>query len=106
MKVTFLDLKAQYAIIKDEIVATIRLSLTTSSNTWMNGRKSEERAPPSTIRILPAKSSEKRPLEAPKAVYKNGGDKNHHIHNQYTITSESRDRLRDYLKENGIETEI
>jgi dTDP-4-amino-4,6-dideoxygalactose transaminase len=45
-------------------------------------------------------------LKLPQAVYKNGDDENHHIYNQYTITSESRESLRTYLKENGIGTEI
>jgi dTDP-4-amino-4,6-dideoxygalactose transaminase len=45
-------------------------------------------------------------MKLPQAVYKNGGDKNYHIYNQYPITSESRDRLCEYLKENGIGTEI
>jgi len=45
-------------------------------------------------------------MKLPEAVYKNGGDKNYHIYNQYTITSESRDHLRAYLKEHGIGTEI
>jgi len=45
-------------------------------------------------------------IKLPKAIYKYSEDKNHHIYNQYTLTVESRNRLREYLKENGIGTEI
>ncbi len=48
-------------------------------------------------------------ITTPIPVYKNNGDKNYHIYNQYTIrtqNSDTRDKLRSYLKENGIGTEI
>lgn len=42
----------------------------------------------------------------PKAVYQAGGDHNHHIYNQYTIRAKHRDELRQFLKDQGIGTEI
>lgn len=42
----------------------------------------------------------------PKAVYKDSGLTNYHIYNQYVIRVESRDELREFLKENGIASEI
>ncbi len=42
----------------------------------------------------------------PKAVYENNGVKNYHIFNQYVIRVEKRNELREYLKENGIGSEI
>ena len=42
----------------------------------------------------------------PKAVYKESGHKNYHIYNQYVIRVEKRDELREFLKENGVATEI
>jgi dTDP-4-amino-4,6-dideoxygalactose transaminase len=42
----------------------------------------------------------------PKAVYRAGGDRNHHIYNQYTIRAKARDGLRQFLKDQGVATEI
>ncbi len=42
----------------------------------------------------------------PKAVYKDSGLTNYHIYNQYVIRVEHRDELREFLKENGIASEI
>ena len=44
----------------------------------------------------------------PKPVYKNqaSGNRNYHIYNQYVIRVNKRDELKNYLKENGIATEI
>ncbi len=42
----------------------------------------------------------------PKAVYRESGHKNYHIYNQYVIRVEKRDELREFLKENGVATEI
>lgn len=48
-------------------------------------------------------------ISLPIPVYKNNGDRNYHIYNQYTIRiqdSNLRDKLRTYLKESGIGSEI
>ncbi|MFX0132336.1 MAG: DegT/DnrJ/EryC1/StrS family aminotransferase [Candidatus Hodarchaeota archaeon] len=45
-------------------------------------------------------------IEIPIPVYKNNGDKSYHIYNQYTIRAKKRDKLREFLKENGIGTEV
>ncbi len=42
----------------------------------------------------------------PKAVYSETGFVNHHIYNQFVIRVEERDELREFLKENGIASEI
>jgi len=42
----------------------------------------------------------------PRAIYKNGGDKNYHIYNQYTIRTKKRDELQAHLKNNAIGSEI
>ncbi len=44
----------------------------------------------------------------PKPIYKNSasGIRNYHIYNQYVIRINKRDELKNYLKENGIATEI
>jgi dTDP-4-amino-4,6-dideoxygalactose transaminase len=42
----------------------------------------------------------------PQAVYRAGGDRSHHIYNQYTIRAKARDGLRQFLKDQGIGTEI
>jgi dTDP-4-amino-4,6-dideoxygalactose transaminase len=49
---------------------------------------------------------EKGYIKIPKAVYENSGDKNYHIYNQYTLRAKERDKLRGFLQENGIGTEI
>ncbi len=45
-------------------------------------------------------------IKTPEPVYRLSGDKNYHIYNQYTIQSKKRDKLREFLKENKIGTEI
>ena len=49
---------------------------------------------------------EKNKVLLPKPVYKESGYKNYHIYNQYVIRVENRDGLKNYLKEQGIATEI
>jgi dTDP-4-amino-4,6-dideoxygalactose transaminase len=52
--------------------------------------------------------AEARPIDIvlPKAVYRDGGDRDYHIYNQYTIRTRQRDGLQRFLKDNGIVTEI
>jgi len=45
-------------------------------------------------------------ITTPAPAYKDGGDSNYHIYNQYTLRAKSRDRLQVFLKENGIGTEV
>jgi len=47
-----------------------------------------------------------RDVALPKAVYKADGVRHYHIYNQFVIRSSHRDQLREYLKQNGIATEI
>ncbi len=49
---------------------------------------------------------EKGIIRTPVEVYKDSGDRNHHIYNQYTLRTRSRDKLREYLREQGISTAI
>jgi len=49
---------------------------------------------------------DKRIIELPASVYENSGDKDYHIYNQYTIRAKHRDRLRNFLRESDIGTEI
>ena len=45
-------------------------------------------------------------IETPKAVYKDGGDKNYHVFNQYTIRAKNRDALAAFFKEKAIGMDI
>lgn len=45
-------------------------------------------------------------IKTPEPVYRLSGEKNYHIYNQYTIQSKKRDKLQEFLKENGIGTQI
>lgn len=45
-------------------------------------------------------------VSLPKAVYKDSGVRHFHIYNQFVIRSRKRDALRDFLKQNGVATEI
>ncbi len=45
-------------------------------------------------------------VKPPQPVYKNGGDKNHHIYNQYTIRAKNRDKLAAHLKDRAIGYDI
>ncbi len=48
----------------------------------------------------------KNPVLLPKAVYRDSGQTNYHIYNQYIIRVDNRDSLRGYLGDHGIGTEI
>jgi dTDP-4-amino-4,6-dideoxygalactose transaminase len=52
--------------------------------------------------------AEAQPMDVvlPRAIYREGGDRNYHIYNQYTIRVKQRDGLQRFLKDNGIGTEI
>jgi len=50
--------------------------------------------------VLPAE------IVLPKAVYRDGGDRNYHIYNQFTVRAKQRDGLQRFLKDNGVGTEI
>jgi len=52
--------------------------------------------------------AEARPVDIvlPKAVYRDRGDRNYHIYNQYTIRVKRRPGLQRFLKDAGIGTEI
>ena len=52
------------------------------------------------------KFDDKNKILLPKAVYKDSDVKNYHIFNQYVIRVEKRNELKDFLKENGIGSEI
>lgn len=45
-------------------------------------------------------------VESPAAAYHNGGDKNYHIYNQYTLRAKNRDGLQSHLKEAGVGSAI
>ena len=45
-------------------------------------------------------------IQIPEAVYKENGDRNYHIYNQYTLRVKDRDRLQAHLKQNLIGSEI
>lgn len=45
-------------------------------------------------------------IKTPVPIYKESGDRNYHIYNQYTIRTKDRNNLREFLEENGIATEI
>ncbi len=49
---------------------------------------------------------DKNKVLLPKAVYRDSGVRNYHIYNQYVIRVDKRDELREFLKQNGIATEI
>ncbi len=49
---------------------------------------------------------EKEKVLLPKPVYRNYGNHNYHIYNQYCIYVEKRDELRQFLSENSIGTEV
>ncbi len=49
---------------------------------------------------------DKNKVLLPKAVYTDSGVRNYHIYNQYVIRVDKRDELREFLKQNGIATEI
>lgn len=45
-------------------------------------------------------------IVSPVPVYKNNGYRNYHIYHQYTVRAKNRDKLKKFLKENGIGAEV
>jgi dTDP-4-amino-4,6-dideoxygalactose transaminase len=45
-------------------------------------------------------------VQTPAAVYKDSGDKNYHIYNQYTLRVKSRNQLQEFLKSAGVPSEV
>jgi dTDP-4-amino-4,6-dideoxygalactose transaminase len=50
--------------------------------------------------------TENNKVQCPQAVYADSGVPNHHTYNQYIIRVDDRDALREYLREQGVATEI
>jgi dTDP-4-amino-4,6-dideoxygalactose transaminase len=71
---------------------------------WSAGRR--ENAAYYDRRFQEMGLTERGVVTTPAAVYASGGDRNHHIYNQYTIRVERRDALREHLQKNGVGTEI
>ena len=69
-------------------------------------RKRRENAEYYNRRFKELSLIEKGYIQIPVPVYKNSGSKNYHIYNQYTIRVKERDKLREFLKENSIGTEV
>jgi len=49
---------------------------------------------------------EKGAIKPPVEAYKESGDRNRHIYNQYTVRTRSRDKLREYLRQQGVSTAV
>jgi dTDP-4-amino-4,6-dideoxygalactose transaminase len=45
-------------------------------------------------------------IQLPRSVYQDSGAQNYHIYNQFALRVQTRDKLREYLKSQQIETEI
>ena len=67
---------------------------------WSRGRRDNARDYDQKFKA--AGLVDKGLIETPEAVYKDGGDKNYHIYNQYTIRAKDRDRLAAFLGEKAI----
>jgi len=59
-----------------------------------------------TTEEFPQSLSGENRIVLPKAVYKESGVTNYHIYNQYTVRIQNRDKVRSYITENGIGTEV
>jgi dTDP-4-amino-4,6-dideoxygalactose transaminase len=68
---------------------------------WTAGRQRNAERYERLFRELDVKG-----IVLPTPVYKASGVKHYHIYNQFVIRSGERDALRDYLKTNGVATEI
>ncbi len=75
---------------------------------YLDGWTKQRQENAKTYRDLFKKSGlmEKAGLSLPEAVYEGAGVSHYHIYNQFVIRVPHRDRLREYLLENGIVTEI
>jgi dTDP-4-amino-4,6-dideoxygalactose transaminase len=69
-------------------------------------RKRQENARDYDQKFKAAGLVKKGLIDTPKAVYKDGGDKNYHIYNQYTIRAKDRDKLAAFLGEKTIGMDI
>lgn len=73
-------------------------------NDWSHGRQKNADEYDQTFKT--SGLIEKGLAVPPRAIYKNGGDKNYHIYNQYTIRTKKRDELQAHLKNSAIGSEI
>jgi len=71
---------------------------------WSAGRR--ENARDYTRRLDEAGLVKKSLVVPPAILYERGGDRNHHIFNQYTLRVRDRDRLKAFLQEKGVMTAV
>jgi len=69
---------------------------------WSQGRRNNAAFYDERFRAL----DEKGLIKTPVPVYRTSGDKHYHIYNQYTIRARKRDELQEFLKANGVGTEV
>lgn len=69
-------------------------------------RKRQENADYYDQKLHEAGLTRKGVVRTPAPVYRNGGDRNYHIYNQYTLRVKDRDNLQAHLKNCAIGTEI
>ena len=91
----------------DALQASVLITKLKYLDEWSEKRR--ENADYYDQKLGDSEQKENGSLKPPIPIYKSNGDKNYHIYNQYTIRTQKstqRDRLRSYLKENDIGTEI